>query len=90
MRRAFSLLEIMIAIAVLVMLAIAMSTFLRMLTDRREVVLALAHQQRAATNVIEHLEQDLFRTVARARDEAGIRGTPESIVVHSRGVGAAL
>lgn len=86
-RAGFSLFEVLLALAILVVLSGAILTFLRTLAGDRERAATAAERARTATQVIERLEADLFTALAGGpRMGAGIRGDSASIRLMSRGV----
>ena len=90
-RRGFTLVEVLVATALMLALVGAMYGFLHDLVSVRARVLDLTARQRAAAAVLDALESRLACTlVADAVDGAGVRGDASSLTVLSRGVTARL
>lgn len=88
-RRAFSLIELLVAIALILSLLGALFAFSWDMLATRRQVLEVTARQRAASILIEHLEHDLVHCVAGdERSGAGIAGDGTSIRVLTRGVPA--
>lgn len=86
-RPAFTLLEVLLAIALIAMLTAALFGFLSQLHDRRARMEQMASDLRAGGTLIERIEQDLLGAVASARGvESGIAGTATSLRIATRGV----
>jgi type II secretory pathway component PulJ len=71
-RFAFTLLEVLIAIALLMGLVSALFAFGFDMLASRQKALEYAWQQRAAATLIERLEADLMSSVAALRTEPGV------------------
>jgi prepilin-type N-terminal cleavage/methylation domain-containing protein len=90
-RRAFTLLEVLIAIALTAALLSAMFGFLFNMLNARRQVLDLTARHRAAATLIERLEADLIAcTAGDTAAGAGVRGDESSVLILSRGVAATL
>jgi type II secretory pathway component PulJ len=89
-RFAFTLLEVLIAIALLMGLVTALFAFGFDMLASRQTALQYAWRQRAAATLIERLEADLMSCVAALRTESGVRGDESSITILTRGVAASL
>jgi len=86
--RAFTLLEVMIAIALILALSGSMFGFMFNLMDRRERLLHLALDGRASSMLVERLEDDLMGAVAGGgRIGSGIQGDATSLTIRTRSVG---
>lgn len=86
-RRAFTLLEVLIAIALSFVLSAVMFAFLRDMLATRGRTLDHASRQRAAATLIERLESDLATAlVGGAGDDAGIIGDAKGVRILTRGV----
>jgi prepilin-type N-terminal cleavage/methylation domain-containing protein len=85
-RRAFTLVEVMLALAVLVALAASLMGFFWNLLEQRRAAELGSDRQRAAAAVIERIESDLLCGLAGAESAAGIRGTESSLVLLTRSV----
>ncbi|MCA9310791.1 MAG: hypothetical protein KDA21_06270 [Phycisphaerales bacterium] len=85
-RPAFTLLEVMLSLVIMLVLGVGMLTFLHDLRVRHQRVSEVSSAQRAAAALIDGLERDLATCTVSAGDAAGLRGTATSIEVHSRGV----
>lgn len=86
-RRGFSLLEIMLALAIVAALAGTVYAFLFDLIDSRNRIITESDRSRMGIGTIEQLERDLTTTLAGSSGfGAGIRGTATSIELLSRGV----
>lgn len=87
MRRAFTLIEVLIAIALALILGATMFAFLHDMLATRARTLEHAARQRAAATLIERLEGDLATcVVGDSRDGAGVRGDALSLSLLTRGV----
>lgn len=85
--RAFTLLEVMISIAVLAALTGTIFTFLYTLSDRRDAILRDSARLEAGSAFIDRLERELSTALAgTARDGVGIRGDATSLTLLYRGV----
>ena len=90
-RRGFSLIEVLVAIALLLVLVGALYSFLFNMLDARRRALDVSGRQRAAMVLIDRLEGDLLTSlVGDARVGAGVAGGDEQIRVLSRSVPAHL
>ncbi len=86
-RRAFSLLEVLLAIAVVMILAGTVYAFLFDLLESRDRILDESDRSRAGIGVIEQLERDIMTTLAGASGYgAGVQGTRTSLTLLSRSV----
>ncbi|MCL4222515.1 MAG: prepilin-type N-terminal cleavage/methylation domain-containing protein [Phycisphaerales bacterium] len=86
-RRAFSLLEVMLAIGIVLVLSGVVYTFLFDLMDSRDRVVRYGDQSRVGVGMIETIERDLMTTLAGGtRFGPGLRGSPTSMTLLSRGV----
>jgi type II secretory pathway component PulJ len=88
--RAFTLVEILIAMALLTALLGAIFAFGFDMLNSRARVLDIAWRQRAATALIERLEMDLMAAVASDSGVAGIRGDETRLSILTRGVASSL
>jgi prepilin-type N-terminal cleavage/methylation domain-containing protein len=87
-RPAFTLLEVMIAIALILALSGSIFGFMFNLMDRRERLLNMALDGRASGVLIERLEDDLLGAVAGGgRIGAGISGDETSLTIKTRTIG---
>ncbi len=85
--RGFTLLEVLIAIALALALGATMFAFLRDLLATRARTMELASRQRSAATLIERLEGDVAAClVGNARDGAGVKGDAEHLRLLTRGV----
>ena len=82
--RAFTLMEVMLAIALILVLSGAVYGFLWNLLGQRERVAVAVADSQAAGVIIERLEADLMGAVASGRGGAGIVGDGSSLKVLSR------
>ena len=82
----FTLIEILISLALLVLLAGLLMGFLWNLSRDRRAILNVLQVQRAADVLIDRLEQDLAGAIASSADGAGIVGTEDDLFVRTRGV----
>ncbi|MHC5028866.1 MAG: PulJ/GspJ family protein [Planctomycetota bacterium] len=88
-RRAFTLFEVVVTIALLMALVGAMSIFSFNVLRARELTLAASRRQVAAATLIERLERDLRVCLAgNTAHGAGVRGTESSLSLLVRGVPA--
>lgn len=85
-RPAFTLIEVLVAIALLALLSGAISAFFWNLLDRETRVLGLAGRSRAASVLFDRLERDLFTAVASAPDGPGIVGDETGLIIAHRAV----
>ncbi len=89
-RRSFTLMEVLLAVALVLMLSGAVYGFLWNLLGQRDRVESTAEEASAATAIIERIESDLMGSLAGAAGEAGIKGTTGSLRLLSRQVGVPL
>ncbi len=90
-RRAFTLLEMLIAIALTIALLAAMFSFFWDLLATRQQIIEETSRRRAVDTLIEGLERDLLTAVAGdAVFGAGVAGDDSAIRILSRGVPARL
>jgi type II secretory pathway pseudopilin PulG len=88
-RRAFSLLEVLVAIALMIALFGSMFAFMFDTLSARRRALEYAGMQRAALTLIERAELDLMSCVVGDRvNGAGVEGDNESIRILTRSVAA--
>lgn len=85
-RAGFTLLEVLLAIALALVLSGGILSFLNNLMLRRDQALETVDQAQAAGAVIERLETDLFAAMVAIGEGAGIEGNSQRIRVLSRGV----
>lgn len=90
MRRAFTLLEVLLALTLVLVLTGAVYGFLWNLLGQRDRMHAASAQGDAAALVVERLEDDLLGSLAGLGGTAGIAGDSLSIRVVSRGVAVPL
>ncbi len=91
MRRAFTLLEVILAISLGVMLVAAMGSFAWNLLDRRATLLGVGRDVHAAAALIDRIEGDLLGAVAGdAKAGAGVQGTSTRLRLLTRGVWLAV
>lgn len=88
--RAFTILEVMLAVGLLVLLTGGMYTFLWDLVSRREAVAVEAARDGAAATLFERLEADLTGAIAGDEKHAGLVGSASEITIHARGVAMPL
>lgn len=87
MNRAFTLLEVLLAVALVAMLAGGVFGFLLNITDRRDRLLAATGEAQAAGVFFEMLEADLaFAIAGDAVHGAGVQGGPSNLRLLSRRV----
>ena len=86
MRRAFSLLEVMVALGIVGMLAASVFAFVLDLLQGRESLSDASRDAIAAAVIIERLEGDLLVGVVGVGDQAGIRGDDKGIAIIGRSV----
>ncbi|MBK7406071.1 MAG: prepilin-type N-terminal cleavage/methylation domain-containing protein [Phycisphaerales bacterium] len=90
-RSGMTLIEVLAALAILVVLSAAVIGFFLSATSRRDQLVKLASQERECAVLLDRLESSLLTAVAVAPDgSAGVRGGPTSLAVTSRGVTGAL
>lgn len=86
-RGAFTLMETLVAIVLLLALSGAVMSFFWNALERRDTLLALSGEVRAGTLLLERLEADFLTAVAAdGKGGAGIAGDRASVRVASRGV----
>lgn len=83
-RRAFSLLEIVVAIAIIIALLGALFAFLFQLLDSRDRIRGGLERDRALTVFLDRLEQDLMTCLVDPGNGAGVRGDATSLRISSR------
>ena len=88
--RAFTILEVMLAVGLLVLLTGGMYAFLWDLLSRREAVATEAARDQAAATLFERLETDLTGAVAGDEKQPGVVGTQSGITIRGRGVAMPL
>lgn len=87
MRRGFTLIEVIVAIALILALSASVFSFGWGMLDRREQFLSACAGDSAVEATLDQLEDDLATTfVVDGAGRAGIEGAAESIVVRARGV----
>ncbi|CAG0950860.1 hypothetical protein PHYC_00193 [Phycisphaerales bacterium] len=87
MKRGFTLIEVIVAIALILALSMSIFSFGWAMLHRREWFLMECAGDAAAEAMCDELEDDLATTsVIDGSGNAGIEGTGESIVVRARGV----
>lgn len=84
--RAFTLMEVLLAVALVLLLSGAVYGFLWNLLGQRDRVAQAAAESGAAGAIIERIEADLLGSLAGAAEKAGIAGTTSSLRLLSRGV----
>jgi len=86
-RNAFTLMEVLLAVALAAGLAGAVMSFVWNLLDRRAALVEHGRLARGASLVMDRIERDLMGAMVAARGgEAGVRGTETQLRVLSRGV----
>ena len=86
-RRSFTLLEVLIAIALALVLGSTMFIFLRDLLATRARTMEFASRQRAAATLVERMEGDVVAcVVGDSRGGAGVKGDSEHLRLLTRGV----
>lgn len=89
--RGMTLIEVLAALAILVVLSAAVIGFFISVNDRRDQLVRLAAQQRGMAVLFDRLESSLLSGVALAPDGTpGVRGDGASITVVTRGVTGAI
>jgi len=85
-RRAFTLIEVLIALSLILFLSGSLLSYLYSLLERRDTLTKAAAQQSAAASIFEQLEHDLATTFASdASGTAGVKGDETSLTVRCRG-----
>lgn len=87
MRRAFSLIEVLVAVALVAGLAMAMSGFIWGVRLRRDSIATDAAWLQGIATLFAHIEADVLTCVAGEAGQAGIQGGPDSLRLLTRGVG---
>ncbi len=85
-RRAFTLMEVLLAVGLVLVLSGAVYGFLWNLIGVRDRVTQAAAESAAAGAIVERIEADLLGSLARAAGESGIKGTTSSLRLLSRDV----
>lgn len=86
-RRGFTLIEVMLALAIVLALAGTVYTFLFDLIDSRNRIMLESDRSRMGIGALEQLERDIMTTIAGSSGlGTGIRGGPTWIELLSRGV----
>jgi type II secretory pathway component PulJ len=85
-RPAFTIVEVLLALSLIVVLAAAIGTFLWSLADRREAIATAVRHQRAGDVLLQRLEDDLLTAIAGHDGGSGIKGSAMSLELLSRGV----
>lgn len=90
-RRSFTLLEVLIALALAIALLGSVFTFYFNVMNTRARLLERSERYRAATTLIDRLEAELMVAVAGAGNlNEGVRGNATTLTVAGRGVAASL
>ena len=84
--RGFTLLELLVAIALLALLSVAVYTFMWHLLDRERRAMVMSGRTQTATVLFERLERDLLTAVAAAPNGAGLRGDEHMLTIFHRSV----
>jgi prepilin-type N-terminal cleavage/methylation domain-containing protein len=85
--RGFTLIEVLIAIALALVLGVTMFVFLQDLLATRSRTVEFASRQRAAATLIERLESDVAAClVGDSRNGAGVQGDADRLRLLTRGV----
>ncbi len=86
-RLGFTLIEVLVAIALMLALSAGLFSYVWNLISRRDRLVEVAAQQAAAGALFEELERDLATTFAvDASGSAGVKGDSASLAVRCRGV----
>jgi prepilin-type N-terminal cleavage/methylation domain-containing protein len=86
-QRGFTLLEVLLCLAIILMLGGSVMGFMLGLLERREAITGAAAQQAGAAALLERIEADLSCGIAGdSQAGAGIHGTSERLVLLTRGV----
>lgn len=87
MRAGMTLLEVMLALAILVVLSAGVGSFFFEISARRDQLVRMAAQQRDAALFIDRIEGALLSALAVGPDgTAGVKGDPTSLTVATRAV----
>ena len=89
-RRAFTLMEVLLAVALVAALVSSMLAFLVDVSASRTRAQAAAASRRAADILMDRVESDLMTCIVGNADVAGIDGSSTSLQILSRGVAAPL
>lgn len=85
MRRAFTLFEVLLSLAVLTVLAGSLMGFFWNLLDRSARITGIAARQQGAAALIERIESDLLCGLAASGANAGIKGDEQTLTLLTRG-----
>ena len=86
-RHAFTLVEVLLSIGLILALAASLFAYIHGLVEQRTRLVLVADQQAAAAALFEELESDLATTFAAdASGDAGVKGDGSSITVRCRAV----
>jgi prepilin-type N-terminal cleavage/methylation domain-containing protein len=86
-QRAFTLIEVLLAVSLLLAISAGMLSYLYGLLHSRDRLVRTTDEQISAAALFEQLETDLSTTFAvNGAGKAGVEGTASSLVVRSRGV----
>lgn len=86
--RAFTLVETLLTLAIIVMLAGSVFSFMWGLLSRRDSIVTAAADSQASSAVLERIEADLLcAVVGDSKTGAGVSGTGTRLKILSRGVG---
>ncbi len=90
-RRAFTLTEVIVSVAILAILSAGVATLVRDLDSRRDSILHTGQANRAASALFDTIENDLLTTfVATRAGEPGIDGSATSLTVRSSAAAPSL
>ncbi len=84
-RTAFTLFEVLVAVVFLAAISGSLVAFVWRTVEARERIVRVAGNVSDVSMLFERLETDLFTCLA-GEGESGLTGTPDSVVVRSRGV----
>jgi prepilin-type N-terminal cleavage/methylation domain-containing protein len=88
-RSGFTLIEVLLAVALMLAISAGMLSYIWGLLASRERLVTATDQQISAAALFDQIESDLSTTFAvDGSGAAGVEGKPDSLVVRSRGVGA--
>jgi prepilin-type N-terminal cleavage/methylation domain-containing protein len=88
-RAGFTLIEVLLAVALMLAISAGMLSYIWGLLASRERLVAATDQQISAAALFDQIESDLSTTFAvDGSGAAGVEGRADSLVVRSRGVGA--